>query len=207
MKGYLDLPQIDPHVQRLIRWSFRIVIVILVVANSIVFYYVDGVSKDPVAPVAIILGGGMNRNGTQSKMQHDRVATGIELYKKGNVQRLLMSGDDGALRFNEVDAMKQQAIDAGVPEEDIVIDPHAYRTYLSCYRATHEFDIDTAVIVTQWFHLPRALYLCERMGIDTRGVPADIGPYPFFHTARMHIRDVFARVKAVWQVEITKPTQ
>ncbi len=208
MKQYPDWPQIDPRARALVRVLFWGVCGITFVANLIVVQYYDNVvdAADVEAPVAIVLGGGMHPDGSQTRMQMDRVTTAIDLYHGGYVKALLMSGDDGQNRFNEIDAMKAQAIAAGVLEEDILLDPHAYRTYLSCYRAKHEYDIERAVVITQFFHIPRALYFCERQGIETVGVTADIGPYTNKHRLRMHIRDVFARVKGVWEMEVTKPS-
>ncbi len=157
-------------------------------------------------PVAIVFGGGMKEDGTMSDMQFDRVQAGVKLYQEGKVKRLLMTGDDGAWRFNEVDAMYDAVVAAGVPDEDVEIDPHGYNTYRSCYRAKHQFDINEAIVVSQRFHLYRILYFCNTFGIDAVGYPADVGPYGLVGTIRtMWIRETLARVKGWWQVEVTKP--
>ena len=156
------------------------------------------------APIAIVFGGGMLENGEQTPMQKDRVDTGIALYKAGNVQKIFITGDDGTSKFNEVDAMKAHVLSSGVPEEAIIVDGSSFRTYESCYRAKHVYGIDHAVGVSQWFHLPRILYFCQELGIDIVGVSSDNQDYGF-HIYRMHARDVLARVKGWWQIEISKP--
>lgn len=208
MNTYSDVPPIDLRSRLVFRWGFGGLLLLILAANIVVLQYADAIvpMEEANAPTAIVLGGGMKDNGEQTLMQMDRVATGIALYKNGQVQKLIMSGDDGQRRFNEVDAMKAQAVAAGVPEADIVIDPHAYRTYLSCYHAAHEYGETDVVLVTQNFHLPRALYFCHNMGVRAVGVSSDVGPYTLRHRVRMHARDVLARVKAVWQVEVSRPS-
>ena len=185
-----------------------ILLAIIVFTNVTILLHINKIipMEEASAPVALILGGGMKENGEQSEMQRDRVLTGIELYKAGRVQTLVMTGDDGTRRFNEVDAMKQLAVDNGVPEEDIIIDPKSFRTYLSCYRAKHVYGFDQVIGVSQNFHLPRILYFCNSMGIDTVGVSADKSDYGW-NIYRMHLRDVLARVKGWWQMEVSRPVK
>jgi vancomycin permeability regulator SanA len=168
--------------------------------DSITYTTVDSV---PTTTVTVVLGGGMTSPGMMSEMQADRVLQAVALYRAGKTERIIMSGDDGALRNDEVTFMKQLAIDEGVPASDIDIDPHAYRTYLTCYRAKHEFRLDRMVVITQSFHLPRTLYLCNALGIDTIGLSSDLKPYS--HLWKAYVREVFARVKAVLEVEVVKP--
>lgn len=158
----------------------------------------------PTSTIVLVLGGGMEAPGIMSEMQTDRVLQAVKLYKAGKTDQIVMSGDDGALRDNEVDFMRERAIAEGVPAKKIEIDPHAYRTYLSCYRAKHEYSIDQMLVITQNFHLSRALYLCNKMGIETIGLSADLHEsYPGMW--RVEIREILARVKAVWQVMVTRP--
>lgn len=179
-------------------------------SNFVTFRWRDQIVSDihslEKKPIAIVFGGGMKEDGTMSDMQNDRVEQGIKLYQAGKVDSILVTGDDGAWRFNEVDAMHDAVVAAGVPDEDVEIDPHGYNTYRSCYRAKHQFDINEAIVVSQRFHLYRILYFCNTFGIDAVGYPADVGPYGLVGTIRtMWIRETLARVKGWWQVGVTKP--
>lgn len=160
----------------------------------------------PTMTVGVVLGGGMREDGTMTDFQTDRVVQASRLYHAGKIERILISGDDGALRDNEVDAMSTRMIAAGVNPDRIDIDRHGYRTYLTCLRAQQEFGIDTMVVITNEFHLPRTLYLCQGMGIDTIGLSADLRS-SYEHSFRAHVREIFARVKALIQLKITKPIE
>lgn len=154
-------------------------------------------------PVAMVFGGGMLENGDETPMQYDRVEVGVQLYKEGKVGKLLITGDDGRRVVNEVDTMKQHAIEKGVPESDIVVDPAGLRTYESCYRAKEIYGITHAIGVSQDFHLSRIIYFCSRHGINIVGFSADKRVYD--NQMKMEVREAFARVKGWWQQEITKP--
>jgi vancomycin permeability regulator SanA len=162
-----------------------------------------GWEKTPVE-YALVLGASVKQDGTPSDALYDRVATAVELYNDDYVQKLLMTGDDGKFHANEVAVMKRVAMELGVPESDILVDGHGYRTYESCKRAKEVFDIDEAVIVTQRFHLARALYLCGNfMKISVQGRVADRQSYQrivFFWA-----RDLASSFKAWWDINIQEP--
>ena len=124
----------------------------------------------PAAPVAIIFG-------AQSFVMEDRVDTGVALYKAGRVKKLLMTGDNHREGYNEPEQMRQIALASGVPSQDIILDYAGFRTYDSLYRARDIFGVHRAVLVTQRFHLPRALYLGRQLGMDVVGVDAARRPY------------------------------
>lgn len=124
-------------------------------------------------PVAIIFGARVMPAGYPSHMLADRVATGAALYKAGKVDALLMTGDNSRMDYNEPEAMRQYALKLGVPDEAIVLDYAGFRTYDSCYRARDIFQVESAILVTQAFHLPRALLTCGGLGLDVVGVAAD----------------------------------
>ena len=154
----------------------------------------------------LIFGGGMERDGSMSVAQRERVNMAISLYEQGRVSRMIFTGDDGARRFNEVDAMAAHAIAHDVSEDVIEIDRHGYNTYTSCYRAAHEKDLKRLVVISQEFHLRRIIYFCNRFGIDTRGVAADLGKQGIKGVVwSTNIREKLARVKGWFQMEITKP--
>ena len=127
----------------------------------------------PARPVGIVFGAGVYPGGGLSPILEQRVRSGVALYQSGKVRKLLMSGDNGRPDYDEVTAMKQRAVQLGVPARDIVRDYAGFRTYDTCYRAKRIFRVDGAVLVTQAFHLPRALYLAREMGIDAVGLAAD----------------------------------
>ncbi len=115
--------------------------------------------------VGIVLGARVGEDGAPSNTLYDRVYTAVEIYKAGKVKKLLMSGG-GA----EPAVMKKLAIDLGVNEADITVDELGLRTYDSCFRARYVFQVEKAIVFTQDYHLPRTVYLCHNMGIDSIGV-------------------------------------
>ena len=133
----------------------------------------------PSATVGLIFGGGLNKDGSLNSMVADRVAAGVALLRSGKVGELMITGDDGRIHSNEVDAMKNAALELGVPADKILVDRHGYRTYDSCYRAAKVYGIKRVIAVSQFFHLPRIIFLCEHFGISTTGVAADFRNYGF----------------------------
>lgn len=154
----------------------------------------------PPQRVALVLGARVYSNGRLSGMLRDRVETAVDLYKAGKVQKLLMSGDNSTLEYNEPEAMAAHAIALGVPAEDIQPDYAGRRTYDSCYRAQAIFQVESLVIVTQAFHLPRALFLCNQLGIPSVGVAADQSRYDPRSLAWSETREVPATFFALLDV-------
>lgn len=130
----------------------------------------------PARPVALVFGARVFSDGRLSPMLADRVRTGAELYHAGKVEVLLLSGDNSEMHYNEPAAMRRYALSLGVPDSALVLDYAGFRTYDSCYRAREIFRVDGAILVTQDFHLPRALLTCRELGIDAVGVVAEVGP-------------------------------
>ncbi len=164
-------------------------------------------SVDDVPPhgVAIIFGAGLWRDGSPTPVLRDRVATGAELFFAGKVEKLLMSGDNSREDYNEPAAMKEYAINLGVSEEAIVLDYAGRRTYDTCYRARDIFELDSAILVTQGFHLPRALYTCNALGVAAIGVEADQRVYRRRSLAYWHTRETFATLVAMLEVHVLRP--
>jgi SanA protein len=163
--------------------------------------------QEPEAParrVAIIFGAGLRRDGTPTAMLRDRVLTGAELYFSGKVEKLLMSGDNRFADYNEPESMRQFALSIGVPDEAIVLDYAGRRTYDTCYRAKAIFGVDRALLVTQGFHLPRALFLCNMLGLDTLGVEA-IHCYWNGSPFVWDVREQLATVAAFLDLYISSP--
>ncbi len=143
----------------------------------------------------LVLGCMVKSDGTPSTMLEDRLIRGVELYTLGAAPKLLMSGDHGSDDYNEVGTMKQYAIDRGVPSEDIFMDHAGFSTYESMYRAKEIFGVEKMIIVSQGYHLYRALYIAEELGIEAYGVSADLRPY--VGQFGRELREVLARCKDV----------
>ena len=141
----------------------------------------------------LVLGCGVREDGTPSHMLEDRLKQGVALYNLGASPKLLMSGDHGRVDYNEVGTMKQYAVSAGIPSEDVFMDHAGFSTYESLYRAKEIFGAEKLIIVSQEYHLYRALYIAQRMGLDACGVSADYRTY-WGQTSR-EIREILARAK------------
>jgi vancomycin permeability regulator SanA len=127
--------------------------------------------------VAIVFGAGVRSDGSPKDALYDRIVTAVELYRAGRVRKLLMSGDNPTQQYDEPTAMKQTAMQLGVPEADIVLDFAGRRTYDTCFRAKEIFEVQKAILVTQEFHQARALYLCSNLGVDSVGITANRRKY------------------------------
>ena len=141
----------------------------------------------------LVLGCGVREDGTPSHMLEDRLKQGVALYHSQVSPKLLMSGDHGRVDYNEVGTMKQYAMDADIPSEDVFMDHAGFSTYESLYRAKEIFGAGKLIIVTQEYHLYRALYIAQQMGLEAYGVSADYRTY-WGQTSR-EIREILARAK------------
>jgi len=159
----------------------------------------------PQDRVAIVFGAGLWRDGSPSPVLRDRVATAAGLYFSGKVEKLLMSGDNTSVHHDEPGAMRDFALSLGVPDEDVVLDYAGRRTYDTCYRAREIFNISSAILVTQAFHLPRALYTCNMLGVKAVGVPADLRQYRGSSLAFWNFRETIATVVALWELHVSFP--
>ncbi|MFZ3070449.1 MAG: ElyC/SanA/YdcF family protein [Anaerolineaceae bacterium] len=159
----------------------------------------------PNASAAIVLGAGLNADGTPSLPLRDRVAAGSELYQSGKVQKLLMSGDNREINYNEPEAMRQYALSLGIPDEDIVLDYAGRSTYDTCYRAGAIFGLEDVIVVTQAYHLPRAVFLCSNLGLKVTGVPVEQSGYLRSRYLFWNFREIFATLAAVWDVYVARP--
>lgn len=141
----------------------------------------------------LVLGAGVHADGSPSPMLLDRLETGTALCQEGAAPKLLMSGDHGRENYNEVQTMKDIAMLDGVPSEDIFMDHAGFSTYDSMYRARDIFRAKKVIIVTQKYHLYRAIYIAQSLGLDAYGVPADTQRYP--GQAVRDLREILARNK------------
>ena len=185
---------------------FKILIVIAIISIILVLFinfYVVGIAKNKMikdndysslknVDCILILGAGIWGD-KPSPMLQDRLDEGIKLYKEGIASKIIMSGDHGREEYDEVNIMKEYAIEQGVPSEDIFMDHAGFSTYESIYRAKEIFDADNIVIVTQEYHLYRALYIAEKLDINAYGVNSDSRKYSG-QTFR-ELREILARNK------------
>lgn len=155
--------------------------------------------------VAIVFGAGLTRSGEPTPALYDRVATAAELYQRGLVTRLLLTGDNRFADYNEPEAMRRTALRLGVPADALVLDYAGRRTYDSCYRAHEIFGVNHAILVTQAFHLERALYLCQTFGIDSWGLAADRRDYSYGAQTWWSAREAAATLLAWLDVNVIKP--
>jgi len=154
----------------------------------------------PVAQAVVVLGSAVLANGELSSVLRDRVDTAIAVYKSGKARKILVTGDNSSLSHNEVNPVRKYLLAAGVPDQDIFLDHAGFDTYSSMYRARDIFLTETIIIVTQSFHLPRAVFIARELGLQAYGVSADRGRY----RTQNYIREVFADVKALLDITVKR---
>lgn len=191
------------------------IIILLIIISLIVFlfvlYQVQNKYDDKIleqseihAPnIALVFGAGLKAKGQPSAVLEDRIVTAIQLYQDGRVGKIIMSGDNRNVNHNEVQAMKNFAIDQGLPEEDIILDHAGLSTYDSCYRLKEVFNLNKIVLITQKYHLPRALYVCNELDISAVGVFAQDRGYQ--NQTKYSFREMLASIQAWMDVNIFKP--
>src|SRR5215216_3414185 len=201
--------------KRILTWFSRhifllgiIAVILVILPRLITGVYtknrIYGESESPTERIAIIFGAGLRQDGSPTAMLRDRVLTGADLYFSGKVEKLLMSGDNRFVNYNEPESMRQFALLAGVPDEAIVLDYAGRRTYDTCYRANAIFGVEKALLVTQKFHLPRALFLCNTLGLKATGIEASNCYWngsPFV----WDIREQFATIAAFLDLYVSSP--
>ncbi len=163
------------------------------------------VNTAPPEGAAIVFGAGLTRDGQPTAILRDRVETAAQLYFAGKVRKLLMSGDNRSENYNEPAAMRDYAIRLGVPASAIVLDYAGRRTYDTCYRARAIFGLGSALLVTQMFHLPRALFLCNALGVQALGVVANNRHYWPPLLLIWNIREQLATVGAFVDIYLSRP--
>ncbi len=188
-------------------WIAAVIVVLIVILLSLaVNGYVTLCAKERILDAdtacaqefdcILVLGAGVwgeGENAYPSHMLEDRLKTALELYRNGAAPKLLMSGDHGRKNYDEVNVMKAYAVDNGVPSEDVFMDHAGFSTYESMYRARDVFQAKRLLIVTQEYHLYRAVYVARALGLDAYGVSASLRPY--VGQQRYNMREMFARIK------------
>ena len=157
------------------------------------------VAKVPHAQAALVLGAQVYRDGRPSIMLRDRVNAAAELYRAGRVDKLLLSGDHSRVDYDEVGTMRRLLLDQGIPAHDIFTDHAGFDTWDSAQRAKRVFDVSSAVVVTQRFHMARALYDARRAGLEVTGYAADRRDYGRV-MRKLRLREAAARVKTLADV-------
>jgi SanA protein len=157
------------------------------------------VTKVPHAQAALVLGAQIYRDGRPSIMLRDRVNAAAELYRAGRVDKLLLSGDHSRVDYDEVGTMRGLLLAQGIPGEDIFTDHAGFDTWDSAQRAKRVFDVSSAVVVTQGFHMARALYDARRAGLNATGYVADRRQYGKI-MGKLRVREALARVKTMGDV-------
>lgn len=191
---------------RWIAWGAALALVLVVISSALIARDVRGLrytnaNDIPARPVAVVFGAGVTRDDHPSRMLAGRLDGGLALYQARKVRSLVLTGDDGRKMRDELDAMRDYVLAHGVPRDRIAL-VRGYTTYESCRAATRE-GIRSAILVTQSFHLPRALFLCRSMGMDAVGLATgDWGVYGKMTMLRAEIRETLARVKAVGQIVV-----
>jgi len=156
----------------------------------------DSIDEFPVNNVAILLGASVYQNGRLTTVLEDRTITVLDLYNKGVVSKILVSGDSRTENYNEVLPVRKFLLERGVLEDDIILDYAGLDTFDTMYRAKNIFNINSAIIITQRFHLYRAIYIARSLGISAYGIPADKRVY----YKKNYIREYFATIKAYYNI-------
>ena len=202
----------------IIKILFAMVILGVIVGIGVIAAnaHIKSVTKDFIIPESelkdledidciLVLGCGVWDDGTPTDMLADRIKVGIRTYETGVSDRLLMSGDHSRKDYDEVNTMKAIAVESGIPADNVFCDHAGFSTYESMYRASDIFGADKIVIVTQSYHLPRAIYNAQKLGIEAYGISADERTY----MGQMYrdARELLARAKDfVWCIIQPEPT-
>lgn len=198
-----------PLLTRLAAAGTAAIVTLIAAANAYVLLGSAGESTDEVADVprtqvAIVLGAFVKPDGRMSAMLADRVRQADALWKAGKVDRILVSGDHHSWAYDEPDTMRKTLVADGVPPRVIFEDHAGFDTWASMVRARSIFGVHSAVVITQGFHMPRALYLAHAAGIDATGLTADLHSYGV-QGEKSDVREVLARIKAVADTTLDTP--
>jgi SanA protein len=202
----LSLPRLPPAVNlvnalRALAALFTALVLGILATNAYIVLSTRGeatseISELPHAQAAIVPGAQVNPDGTMSSMLADRVQRTVELWQAGKVDRILVSGDHGSWRYDEPDTMRRALQRAGIPGRVIFTDHAGFNTRATMVRAKEIFEVESAIVVTQGFHMGRSLYLAKSAGIDdVHGLTSDLHGYGQ-QGLKSDIREFFARTKA-----------
>lgn len=165
--------------------------------------YIIAPDQAPEADAILVLGAYVFPDGTVSTVLNDRLAEGYELYREGKAPKIIVSGDHGRKDYDEVNAMKDFLSSKNIPEEDVFMDHAGFSTYESIYRARDIFQAKKLIIVTQEYHLMRAVFIARELGLEAYGVTSDKRDYRFM--AQYELREIAARNKDFLLARVLKP--
>jgi SanA protein len=184
-------------------------VLLVVAANAYILLSTQGeatadVAEVPSAQVAIVPGALVQPNGKMSVMLADRVKAAYRLWRAGKVGKILVSGDHHTWAYDEPDTMRKALVARGVPPRDVFEDHAGFDTWATMVRARSIFNVHSAVVVTQGFHMPRALFLADEAGISATGLVSDLHRYGY-QGEKSEVREVLSRVKAIADVTLDTP--
>ena len=194
--------------------KFLKILLLLSLIGAIIFggiqIYVNSFAKGrlvspataPSVDAVMILGAYVYENGNPSPVLQDRLDYGYEIYQAGKAKKIIVTGDHGTIQYDEVNVMKDYLLKKGVPAQDIFLDHAGFDTYDSMYRARDIFGVKSLIISTQQFHINRALYISQRLGLDSYGYPSDDNILPRIQL--QNVRESLAKVKAVLETDILR---
>jgi SanA protein len=172
-------------------------------------YIFTNIEEVPSAQATMILGAGVSTSGTISFVARDRVEAALDLYHRGKAKKVIISGDHGRKNYDEVNSMKNYIkLMHHIDDQDIFLDHAGFSTYESMYRGRDVFLMDNVIVISQEFHLPRAIYIARKLGLNAVGyVAKEITPFTEATHATWNIREFLARVKSFFLVTFNiKPT-
>ena len=187
------------------------IFVLMIITLCFLYFHVSNIGskylltpeKVPQVDAIIVLGAYVFPNGKASQMLADRLDVGYELYQQKKAPKIIVSGDHGKTTYDEVNNMRKYLQEKGIPREDIFMDHAGFNTYDSIYRAKDVFSVKKAVIVSQEYHVVRAVYIAKKLGLEAYGVSSDKHVYPGMNYYLL--REVGSRAKAFLQASILKP--
>ncbi|HEX5526954.1 MAG TPA: ElyC/SanA/YdcF family protein [Solirubrobacterales bacterium] len=195
-----------PRLTKAVIGGAAVLLLVVAGANAYLLVSADGeatgeIAEVPRTEVAIVPGAGVNPDGTMSTMLADRVRQAARLWRAGRVEKILASGDHGNWNYDEPDTMRKALVREGVPPRDVFEDHAGFDTWATMVRAHNVFGVRRAVVITQGFHMARALYLAGEAGIEATGLTSDLHSYGF-QGAKSDVREVLSRVKAIADVTL-----
>ncbi|MGV1048776.1 MAG: SanA/YdcF family protein [Solirubrobacterales bacterium] len=198
-----------PRLSKAVAAGAVLVVLLVVGSNAYILLSTSGESTSkvadvPRAPVAIVPGALVQPDGKMSVMLADRVKDAYRLWRAGKVEKILVSGDHHTWAYDEPDTMRKALVARGVPPRDVFEDHAGFDTWATMVRARSIFGIDHAVVVTQGFHMPRALFLADAAGIEATGLTSDLHRYGY-QLQKSEVREVLSRVKAIADVTLDTP--
>jgi len=181
--------------------ALELIATFVITTNALVYLQTSGhiyrnPADVPVVRVALVPGAALARPQVLSPIFAERVDIAIALYEAKKVSKILVSGDNSTVEHNEVNPARLYLMSKGIPDEDIFLDHAGFDTYSSLYRARDVFGVTSVVIATQSFHLPRAVFIARKLGMEAYGISADTGPVLAYN----YIREVFADEKALFDL-------